>query len=543
LNNADECKGTKDKLDELSMPKFKYDFWSARIKNVDVALCLLIDMRMIEIPKHFPCGFSIPKANPHAVSVSLPTIADVIGYEDKLLSVMQKMQTGYPRFYTNRMVYKVREDVYGKVFLTENFSLVPVSSVKGASLINRQMGLALEVVSVSDFDFVKVEKGSASLAAVNKFIQNTGMNPSSRKAEDYLINHGLLPGVFVEESEASDLAESIVTKYLADAYEVLSSDDVILCNTGMNAVYTAYEAVKSVQIKKGRSRFVQLGWLYLDTIEIIKRYSNDQYFQITSNDLDELESWLGMHHLEVAAVFTEVPNNPLIQCLDLPRLRRITQKYDIALVIDATIATPFNMEVLEYCDIVTDSLTKYACGHGDVMMGAIVLNAKSEIALACGELIRSIVERPYIRDVQRLAFTIKNYRSRVEKISANTFALLDYLKHSKIVTDIWSALNPKFIDNFLRVRKSETAMPGLVSILFDKKLHHYYDQLRLPKGPSFGTEFTLAMPYVYLAHFDLLHTPEGRSYLESIGLKPELLRISVGTEPIDEIIRVFEELK
>ena len=86
-------------------------------------------------------------------------------------------------------------------------------------------------------------------------------------------------------------------------------------------------------------------------------------------------------------------------------------------------------------------------------------------------------------------------------------------------------------------------MPGFISILFDQKLHHYYDQLRLPKGPSFGTEFTLAMPYVYLAHFDLLHTPEGRNYLESIGLKSELLRISVGTEPIDEIIRVFEELK
>jgi len=41
----------------------------------------------------------------------------------------------------------------------------------------------------------------------------------------------------------------------------------------------------------------------------------------------------------------------------------------------------------------------------------------------------------------------------------------------------------------------------------------------------------------------LLHTPEGRNYLESIGLKSELLRISVGTEPIEEIIRVFEELK
>ena len=498
---------------------------------------------MKEIPEHIPCGFSIPTMNPHAVSASLPTIADVIGYEDKLAYVMRKMQSGYPRFFMNKFVQAVRADVIEKETVSTEFDLIPVSSLHGVSLITHQMGHEFQTLSVKGFDFIKIRKSSEFIPGVKSFIQNNGLIASSRKAEDYLLNQGLLSEAFSEEKENVLTAESTIQNYLADAYEVKSADDVTLCNTGMNAVYTAFEAIKKVQSKKGRTVFVQLGWLYLDTIEIIKKYSDDKYFQITTNNLDELESWLEVHQREVAGVFTEVPNNPLIQCLDIQRLRKITLKYEIPVIIDATIATPFNMEVLAYSDIVTDSLTKFACGHGDVMMGAIVLNPQSEIAMACREFIPSIVEKPYLRDLQRLAFAIKDYKTRMEKISFNTIALLDYFKHSNRITAIYSALNPQYIDNFLKVRKSETAMPGLISILFDKKLHHYYDRMRLAKGPSFGTAFTLAMPYVYLAHFELLHNPEGRNYLERNGLKSELLRISVGTEPIDEIIKVFEELE
>jgi cystathionine gamma-synthase len=61
------------------------------------------------------------------------------------------------------------------------------------------------------------------------------------------------------------------------------------------------------------------------------------------------------------------------------------------------------------------------------------------------------------------------------------------------------------------------------------------------KGPSFGTEFTLVCPFMYLAHYELVTTDEGRNFLRSIGIDPDLIRISVGTEPIADIIEVFEE--
>ncbi|MFY4785998.1 PLP-dependent transferase, partial [Aliarcobacter butzleri] len=68
------------------------------------------------------------------------------------------------------------------------------------------------------------------------------------------------------------------------------------------------------------------------------------------------------------------------------------------------------------------------------------------------------------------------------------------------------------------------------------------DNLNFPKGPSLGTEFTLLMPYTYLAHYDLIVNKEGKEFLEKINLPINLLRISVGVENIDEIKKEFEKL-
>ena len=82
---------------------------------------------------------------------------------------------------------------------------------------------------------------------------------------------------------------------------------------------------------------------------------------------------------------------------------------------------------------------------------------------------------------------------------------------------------------------------AIVAIELHEKIQPFFDALNVMKGPSFGTKFTLACPFMYLAHYDLVTTDEGRNLFRSIGIDPDLIRISVGTEPISEIIEVFEE--
>jgi cystathionine gamma-synthase len=78
---------------------------------------------------------------------------------------------------------------------------------------------------------------------------------------------------------------------------------------------------------------------------------------------------------------------------------------------------------------------------------------------------------------------------------------------------------------------------GLLSFVLKnpKKTPKVYDTLRLCKGPSFGTPFTLVCPYTLLAHYHELEWAEG------CGVSTNLLRVSCGLEPLETILAAFEE--
>ena len=61
-------------------------------------------------PAHVPIalGASVPAFTPHAISVSLPTWADNVGYEEGDARVVDAMTSGYPRFFIHLSIRKVR---------------------------------------------------------------------------------------------------------------------------------------------------------------------------------------------------------------------------------------------------------------------------------------------------------------------------------------------------------------------------------------------------------------------------------------------------
>ena len=89
------------------------------------------------------------------------------------------------------------------------------------------------------------------------------------------------------------------------------------------------------------------------------------------------------------------------------------------------------------------------------------------------------------------------------------------------------------VADVMRVRHSLVNLKG--------GLDAFYDKLRLPKGPSFGMRTTLICPFMYLAHYDMVTTQDGRAARAANGLDPDLLRLCVGTEPVDDIIAALSE--
>ncbi|MEI7597169.1 MAG: PLP-dependent transferase [Bacteroidota bacterium] len=491
--------------------------------------------------QHIPLGEPLPLNNPHAVSVSLPAMSDVIGYEENNPIVKNAMKSGYPRFFTNKLVDDLCKFVRLKNQISEEFELLPLMSEKSLEIIKAKFNLQFTIVEESGSVFLKISKEDDKLSDIKDFIRHTGLLLSSRKAEDILCSLSQISAVFEEEISTELEAADIIKSNLCEAYNAESTKNIFLASCGMNAVYAAYEAIAQLNKNTKKQTVIQAGWLYLDTFEIIRKFSSNNILIASATEIRELESKIISQHKTIGAIFTEVPNNPLVECLDLPYLYELCQKYDIPLIVDCTIGTPYNMNMLPYCDVAAESLTKFACGKGDVLMGAIIVNPKSKFANKIKENINSGLISPYKRDEQRLAQNIAEYESRVAKVSENTLKLISYLEKSPVVSQIFSVLHTKSKENFLKIRKEQNSIPGLISVVFDKDLVNYYDNLNLPKGPSLGTEFTLAMPYVYLAHYDLVKTPEGRKSLIEMGLHPELLRISVGVEPIDQLLSVFKD--
>ena len=79
-------------------------------KLIKVSLLLLKSLRQSEktIMVAIPLGASVPALTPHAISVSLPTWRDNVGYEEGDKRVVDRMETGYPRFFIHRSIQKVR---------------------------------------------------------------------------------------------------------------------------------------------------------------------------------------------------------------------------------------------------------------------------------------------------------------------------------------------------------------------------------------------------------------------------------------------------
>jgi len=94
--------------------------------------------------------------------------------------------------------------------------------------------------------------------------------------------------------------------------------------------------------------------------------------------------------------------------------------------------------------------------------------------------------------------------------------------------------------NYQKLKRSSAGIGSLITIELKKEMRGVYDKLQCVKGPSFGLEFTLISPYLWLAHFDEVTTEAGRNEIRLAGLDPDLLRISIGLEPVEEIWSMLE---
>lgn len=493
---------------------------------------------MAETLQHFPVGATIP-ATPHAVCCSLPTMRDVIGYEEKRPDTVAAVKYAYPRFVLHDFVVQAmnlateRLDAAGRAVY-----LLPSEDAARDCL--RWLGVAGEVHAEADFFAILLPENVDIRKRAKAFLQHTGLSISSRHAEDYLVSHGKA----VSSATQSNSAEESNLRVREALRPFLPTDEIHLTNCGMNAFYGALRATRKVQQPRGRTKYLQLGWLYLDTQRILEQFLGIEDSLTVMHDVfDEasLRKFFAEHGDELAAIVTELPTNPLIQTPDVALLDELCVKHGVVRIFDPTIAGITSVDVLPHTDLLVTSLTKYAAHAGDVMIGAAAVNPGSPLAVELAEALCGMVEPPYWRDLERLAAQIDEMPAVAEQQSANARALAEWLESHPSVSKVWHPRSPQSAANFNVIARSPEACGAVFTIELNKPLAEFYDRARVVKGPSFGTTFTMMCPFMYLAHYDEVTTDSGRARLQRCGLNPELIRLSAGIEDLDAIKAALSE--
>lgn len=490
-----------------------------------------------------PLGQRIPPSL-HAVSVSLPTMRAVRGYEEKDPAITRHMASGYPRFVVHPCLARLQQH-YASALRPAGRTLWLTASANCAAELAAWLGAGSGAARFASDGLhgVTHPEDSELFSRAKAFLQHIGGFLSSREAEDRLVRLGLRPAAEPEELFAGD-AVAEIKRVLRPAFAPADDAHLLLANSGMNALYAAFRALAERQAARGRTLWVQLGWLYLDTIALLKKFTaapGDYVYLRDAFDLAALERLFAENGARIAGLITEVPTNPLIQTPDVAAVAALARRHGAAVILDTSIASSFNLDVLAHADAVAVSLTKYTASEGDLIAGAVAVNPAAPGAADLRAGVARRLVPVYARDLARLAAQIGRTEEILARINANALRVAAWLQAHPGVKDVFWALHPASRANYLRVARHPGAVGGIISFTVKTPLDRFYDRLSLPKGPSFGMKNTLICPFMYLAHYDLVTTPAGRAELAASGLDTELLRLSVGAEPVEEIIAALAE--
>lgn len=461
-------------------------------------------------------GMPLPDCT-HAVSMVLPRWEDVVGYEEKRASVMSRLRCGYPRFMIHPLVaelaHRISEDAACLPFPSRDAALACarfVDQVTGEESRVAEHGGVFGVISSA--------KGGED--ALKAFWQHTGLIVSTRRAE------AVLKGWIVDDENGATARERLRGR-LAELYEC-GVEDIHLAPTGMAAQFAALRAVMS---RRPGCPTAQLGFCYVDTLKLQQKFGSGATLLhdlgAIGHDLEDL-----MARQELAACFSEIPGNPLLGSVDLRVVSPLLRRRGVPLIGDDVVATPINVDLRPFADLIATSLTKYIAGTCDVMGGAVICNPRSPMYKELHPLVRRQHEEMiWGEDAEVLDANARTFPERMARHNENGLFIAERLKSHPAVERVWY---PKWEDReaYEAVRRPDGGWGSLVTFLprdAERSSPRIYDRLELCKGPSLGTIFTLACPFTLLAHYTEL------DWAESCGVSRHLIRISVGLEEPEEI--------
>jgi cystathionine beta-lyase/cystathionine gamma-synthase len=249
------------------------------------------------------------------------------------------------------------------------------------------------------------------------------------------------------------------------------------------------------------------------------------------------EGWEDALAPGVRAVVVEIPTNPLLRVLDLPRIAAAAHDAGAALIVDATFATPVNMRPLEYgADLVVHSATKYLGGHSDVTAGAVIGSAERIAEVRDRGILFGTSPDPHTAWLVERG--VKTLAIRMERHNRNGQRVAEWCEGRRGIRRVHYPGLPSHPDHET-ARRLLHGFGGMLAVELaggGEAATRFMKALRLARvAPSLGGVETLVSEPRHTSHASL--GPEERA---AAGIPDGLIRFSLGIEDAEDLIADIE---
>lgn len=325
-------------------------------------------------------------------------------------------------------------------------------------------------------------------------------------------------------------------------------------------------------LAKNGDHIVSSKYIYGGTYNLLEHTLPEQGVTTTFVDPDVEGSFEAAIQENTKAIFIESIGNPNANLVDMRKIAEIAHKHQIVLVVDSTFATPFLLKPFEHgADIVVHSATKFIGGHGTAL-GGVIIESGSFDWESSGKYPQLTEPDPNYHGVKfceaaKGAAFVTRIRAVILRDTGATMAPL----HAFLFLQGLETLSlrvERHVENTLKVVEFLEKHPKIAKVnhpsLTTSPYHALYKQYFLKDAASIftieinGTENDAKNFIDHLEIFSLLanvadvkslvihpasttHSQMTAEELKNSGIKPNSVRLSIGTEHIEDILFDLEQ--
>lgn len=238
-------------------------------------------------------------------------------------------------------------------------------------------------------------------------------------------------------------------------------------------------------------------------------------------------------------LISESPTNPHLSVVDLARFADLGRRHNVETLIDATLATPYNLRpIAAGIDYVLHSATKYLAGHNDLLAGVLVGRSDKMEAVRKLRGIMGSINSP--QNIYLLARGLKTFELRIARHNENGQAVAEFLAaHPRVERVYYPGLASH--PHHEVARRTMRGFGGLVTFQVKdadwRQTADVVDRARLFRiAPSLGGAESLIEQPLVMSYYEC--SPEER---QRYGIPDNMIRLACGIENASDLIADMQQ--